>query len=193
MHTMMGHFCACLDIANFFMEDFEEKTLAQVTTNCCTCYVTLMILFCHLATQTREVGEVSWTPELSSQEYSVHHGNREGQPPPFSWQGHLQQSWWLPQPQGLLKTYPHKPLSEPWIRSPSFQHTSHSCNLGAMCEEESLHDKLEFLKTTFSSRYDVSSTRWWEPQSPNRRPPQSLSCLMSKRNTYALAECWPAA
>jgi hypothetical protein len=44
-----------------------------------------------------------------------------------------------------------------------------------------------------SSRYDIFSTRWWEPQSPNRRPPQSLSCLMSEQNMYALAECWPAA
>ena len=62
---------------------------------------------------------------------------------------HLQESGWLPQPQCLLKTYPHKPLPEPWIRSPSFQHTHHSCNHGAMCAYENFHDELEFLKTTF--------------------------------------------
>lgn len=42
--------------------------------------------------------------------------------------------------------------------------------------------------STLANRYDVPSTWWWEPQSPNRRPPHSLSCLMSKQNTAALED-----
>jgi hypothetical protein len=105
--------------------------------------------------------------------------------------GTLSQVYWTPTNTNLCPNpgSDHHPSNIQAILATLVQCVTRKATMMSWSSSRPLSGKTSIV----SSRYDVPSTRWWEPQGPNRRPPHSLSCLMSKQNTAALAECWPAA
>ena len=79
--------------------------------------------FRHLAPWTRKTNGIPEPPQCTTQQYTIHYGNRRRRPPSIPGYRHIQKDRWLPRAQSVTETHPHQSLPTLEFPSPSSQQT----------------------------------------------------------------------